>query len=100
MQRAHRHLADKRQRTLAAHHAVSDDVKRVIVGDKGTQVQARHVLDAVFLADAVGKRLVGTDAVTQGLYLGKEVGMALAECLAARRVARVKHGTVGQHQTG
>ena len=98
VQRAHRYLADEGQRALAAHHAVGDDVKRVVIGDQGPQVQARHVLDAVFLADAVGQRLVGADAVAQGFNLGDEVGMALPEGLAAGRIARVEHGAVGQHQ--
>ena len=98
VQRAHRHLADKGQRALAAHYTVGDDVKRVIVGDKGSQVQTRHILDAVFLADAVGKRLIGTDAVTQCLNFGEKVGMALFEGFTTHCVACVKHGAIGQHQ--
>ena len=99
VQRAHRHLADEGQRALAAHYAVGDDVKRVIVGDERPQVQACDVLDAVFLADTVSQRLVGADAVAQGLDARDEVRMALAERLAARLVTRVEHGAVGQHQT-
>ena len=75
VQRAHRHLADEGQCALAAHHAMGDDVKRVIIGDEWPQVQSRDVLDAIFLADAVGQRLIGADAVPQGLYICDELGM-------------------------
>ena len=75
VQRAHGHLADKCQGALTAHHAVSDDVKRVIIGDKRPQVQSRHILDAVFLADAVDQLAIGTDTVPQGLDTGDEIGM-------------------------
>ena len=97
---AHRHPADKRQGALAAHHTVGDDVKRVIIGDERPQIQSRHVLDAVFLADAVSQRLVGPDAVAQGLNLGNKVRMGLLERLTARLVTRVEHSAVRKHQAG
>ena len=79
MQCPHSYLADKRQCALTTHHAVCYDVKRVVVGDERTQVQARHVLDAVFLADAISQRLIGADAVTQGFNASDEVRMSFPE---------------------
>ena len=96
MERAHRHFGEEGQCAFGADDGVGDDVKGIIVGNKRPDVESRHVLDGVFSADAVGKRLVGPDLVAQGLNAPDEVGMGLAELLTAVPVASVQHRAVGK----
>ena len=77
-----------------------DDVKRVIIGDERPQVQSRHVLDAVFLADTVGQRLIPANAVTQGLDSLDEIRMGFLKVFTAYSIASIKHSTIGQYQAG
>ena len=62
---------------------MGDDVEGIVVGDERTEVQTRHVLNTVFLGDAVCQFLVGTHLVAQGLDLLQEIGMTLAKRLFA-----------------
>ena len=79
---------------------MGDDVEGIVVGHQRTDVEARHVLDGVFLTDAVGQRLVGPHTVAKVLNLADEFGMRLAEFLAATLAAGIEHRSVGKHQTG
>ena len=100
MQRLHFHLGEEGQRALAAHDGMGDDVEGIVIGHQRTNIETRHVLDGVFLTDAVGQGLVGPHTVAKVLNLADEFGMRLAEFLAATLAAGIEHSSVGKHQTG
>ena len=75
---------------------MGDDVEGIVIGDKWTEVQARHVLNTIFGTYARSQFLVGSHLVAQGLDLLQELRMALAEGLSALFVASVEHGAVSE----
>ena len=75
---------------------MGDDVERIIVSNQRTEVQSCHVLNTVFLADAIGQFLVGTHLITQGFDLGDEFRMTLTESLLAGFVTCIKDSTIGK----
>ena len=100
MECPHGHLRQEGQRTLAAHHRVGDDVERVVIGNERTQVQTRHVLNAIFGTNARCQLLVGTHTVAQVLNLLQELGVRAGKLLAALLVACIEHRAVGQDDAG
>ena len=91
----HGKLAGKAQSTLAAHHAMRDDVERVGEPDKGQKVQPRHVLDLILVLDAFHQLGVGHNLIAQLLDALHKVGTLGLECCTAAGVARVEHSAVG-----
>ena len=72
------------------------DVEWVVEAHEGQDVETRHVLDGVFVVDAITQLLVGAHLVAQLLNAAYEVGPCLPERLAACLVAGVEHGAVGE----
>ena len=99
VQRAHRHLGQKGQGALRSDHAVSHDVKRIVVSHKGANVQPSHILNTVLVADAVGQLLIGADAVAELLDAADHLRVGAAELGFAGLIARVHNRTVGQDDT-
>ena len=75
---------------------MGDDVEGVVVGDERTNVQTRHILDTVFLGDALCQFLVGTHLVAQSLDLLQKLRMRIPEIPATFLVASVEYGTIGE----
>ena len=46
----HCHLADKGKRSLAAYHAVGDDIEGVVEKNEGQYVQTGYILYLIFMA--------------------------------------------------
>ena len=76
---------------------MGDDVERVVEADERQQVQPRHVLDGVFVADAFRQLFVGADVIAQGTEALQEFAVRHFERGTAHAVARVEHRSVGQH---
>ena len=93
----HGHTSNECKCSFGSHHGVSNDVEWVVVGYQWTNIQARHILDTVFLLDTFSELGVCTHLVSQVLDLLEEFGMRLAECFATLFVTRVKDCTIGKN---
>ena len=93
----HSHTSNECKCSFGSYHRVSNDVEWVVVGYQWTNIQARHILDTVFLLDAFSELGVCTHLVAQVLDLLEEFGMRLAECFATLFVTRVKNCTISQY---
>ena len=98
-QRLHRHLREERERTFTAHHRMGNDVERIVIGHKGTKIQARHILDSILFLNAVGQFLIRTHFIAQFLYAVEECGMRLTELLTTLLIAGIQNGSIRKHYT-
>ena len=94
MERLHGDFRQECQCSFAAYQHVGHDIERVVVCNERSQVQACHVLDAVFFLDTFCQLLVSTYLITQSFYFLQKFRMCLAELSLAVLTTRIHNGTV------
>ena len=78
---------------------MGNDVERIIVCHKRSNVQACHILDGVLFRNPFRKRRIPPHLVTQLLDTAKKGRMRTSESLTARFAASIQYGTICQNDT-
>ncbi|MPM85251.1 hypothetical protein SDC9_132329 [bioreactor metagenome] len=76
------------------------DIKRIIKGDKGKQVQSRYIFDGVFIANSFGQLMIVPNQIAHGFYLADELGLLQREVASAFGIAGVQYSTVSKDHSG
>ena len=94
---AERRLGDERQRALAAHHEVGEDVDGPVVVQQGVDAVAHRVLHRELLAHDADGLLVAADAVAELREALPQLGFVVAQPLVGVVGRAVDDRAAGQH---
>ena len=79
---------------------MGNDIERIIVSHKRTEVQSGNILNTILITYARAKFLVSPNLVAQDLYLMQEIRVGATKLLAALLRTRIEHSSIGKNNAG